>query len=294
MTWTPLGAQVRYQPPKVGEAIAYQHGTWLVTSTAPLALTDDDRDRWIAAGMPDLDNWSRTPVRLHLDHLGGHKPDSGDPDEPVRGTLDVRSAVSITWYVYRNGRWPQCSCCGEPMPCRAELQDREVSKSLAVVDKHSRKQDGCCWGCGEPITNRHRSVAYPGDNLDLPGGIEVRFHARSSCSSRAQAYELRWLAVDPRRERILTWPKCGGILYVHADGSSECSTGTTPLGTEAASERDCRGHLTHDHGMRSACYVGTEWFGRSEDRRCARGCTPAGHPGIRTSPRPRRSQAVTP
>jgi hypothetical protein len=182
-----------------------------------------------------------------------------------------------------------CSCCGEPMPCRAELEDREVTASLKQVEKWAGRLPGCCWGCGEPINRRHKSVAYPGDNLDLPGGPTVVFHTRASCRGWAQAYELRWIAVDPRRERVLTWPKCGGILVVHGDGSSECSSGTGPLGHEHRGEHDCRGHLTHDHGSHAACYVGDRWLAReSEMPGCPRGCDRRTHRGTWTTPRPER------
>lgn len=148
---------------------------------------------------------------------------------------------------------------------------------LAIL---ATKLPGHCWACNEPFSHRQRSVVYDGDNLDLPGGPEVKFHTRAKCHSRAQAYELRWIAEDPRRERVLTYPKCGGILIVHADGTSECRSGKKPVGGESVSEPDCRGHLTHDHGMEVSCYVGDDyWAGEGRFPGCPRGCQPDRHAG---------------
>ncbi|WP_147457223.1 hypothetical protein [Micromonospora pisi] len=178
------------------------------------------------------------------------------------------------------------------MPCRAELEDREVTARLAEVEVFATRLPGCCWSCGEPISSRQRAVDYPGDNLDLPGGPEARFHTRETCSGDAKRYELRWIAVDPRRERILTYPKCGGILVVHGDGSSECRSGPGLAG-DHESEPDCRGHLTHDHGAHAACYVGDAYLARPEDMPgCPRGCSRQGHPGATGYRRPERRPAA--
>ena len=289
MTWRPLAARTTDRP-QPGDVIAYAHGVWRVTGITPLDLDDHDRDAWLNAGMPNLANWWRHPFRLGLAYVGGVRPDGGTEHDQY--TADVRTQHRITWCVYPGGRWPRCSCCGEPMPCRAELQDQEIEHGMAIVEKHAAKQPGCCWSCGEPITTRQRSITYPGDNLDLPGGIEVAFHRRGECGYWAEKYELRWIAADPRNERILTWPKCGGILIVHADGSSECASGLTPVGADAEGEHDCQGHLSHDHGTRTACYVDGDWFAINGRTSCPRGCTSANHPGIRTTPRPPRKAAA--
>lgn len=295
--WHPHRTNSHYGPPPVGQLIAYEHAVWRVTAVTDLMLSEADREIWLAAGMPDQDTWRGRPYRVDVQFVGGARPAWAEHEETdLSGHADTPaiSGGGRLWYLYpTSGRWPACSCCGEPMPCRAELEDRDVTESLAQVEKMVTRLPGTCWGCGEPITNRQKSVTYPGDNMDLPGGPAVRFHTRATCHGVAQRYELRWIAVDPRRERILTYPKCGGILIVHADGSSECRAGQGPLGDEQAMRPDCRGHLTHDHGTVAACFVGDGWFDRPEQMNgCPRGCSREGHPGARTPPRPPRTQTA--
>jgi hypothetical protein len=210
-------------------------------------------------------------------------------------TIDIRTGQNYTWNIYRSAtRWPQCSCCGEPVPCRAQLQDDEIAAGMNRIESLVARQPGNCWHCEERITHRQKAVTYPGDNLDLPGGPEVQFHARESCAYYACKYESRWIAQDPRRERILTWPTCPGILVVHGDGSSECQTGRGPLGEDHEGQNGCQGHTTHDHGTRTACYVGDSWLASPQNMPgCPRGCTRDGHPGSSPARRPSRRTQTT-
>lgn len=288
-TWSPLGTWPR-QRPEVGRLVAREHGVWRVAAVTDLPVDEAAREIWVDIGMPEV--WPGRPYRVDLDWVAGARPArAGDGPFDAWVNVPAEAYPRHQWDVYPpSGRWPQCSCCGEPMPCQAELEDREVTAALKNVEKFARRLPGCCWQCEEPISRRQRSVTYPGDNLDLPGGPEVRFHTREKCAGAARRYELRWIAVDPRRERILTYPQCGGILVVHGDGSSECHNGTAPLGGVRQSEPDCRGHLTHDHAVHRACFVGESYFARdSEMPGCQRGCDPETHPGTRTTPRPPRS-----
>lgn len=244
--------------------------------------------------MTTTSDW--TPISEDTDPVRpGWAPDWDGSDTPIPpASITIRAFrrwAGPTWDLYpESGRWPQCSCCGEPMPCRAELEDREVGKQLDVVEKLASRMPGCCWGCGEPITSRQKAVTYPGDNLDLPGGQPVRFHTRRDCHWMAAQYELRWIAADPRNERVLTWPECGGILVVHRDGSSECMSGPGPFGGVRTGEPNCEGHLTHDHGATTACYVAGDWFAVHDWPGCPRGCAVEGHPGARPARRPERRQ----
>lgn len=287
--WAPLGAVRVHERPAVGAVVVLHRGVWKVTDVELLPLNDDDRDEWLERGMPDLDTWRRRPYQLVLEYLGGLVPAGFDPaDTANEVTLPVHPRDDEPeWHVYPSGRWARCSCCGHPMPCPDELRDRAVNASLLLLELHTLKQPGCCWGCGEPITRRQKYVTYPGDNLDLPGGMEVRFHRKygeHGCSDRAERYELRWIAGDPRRERILTWPDCPGALAVHADGSSECTTAEHMLGSCTEGPPDCRGHLTHNHNYLYACI---------RDGDCYRSCSPTNHPGTRHTPRPNRATQAT-
>lgn len=296
--WYGLGTMPHYGPPPIGALLAQDHAVWRITDVTDLPLTNADREVWLEAGMPDAADWRGRPYRVGVEFVAGVRPSWAPADgsvQPAHTDAPARKWSGYAWYLYPDsGRWPMCSCCGEPMPCRAELQDREVTESLKRVEEMATKLPGTCWGCGEPITNRQKVVTYPGDNLDLPGGPEVRFHSRRSCWSKATRYELAWIAVDPRRERILTYPKCGGILIVHADGSSECRSGRGPLGEENLGEPDCRGHLTHDHAAHAACYVGDAWLSRPADMPgCPRGCSRENHPGANGTRRPDRRQPIS-
>lgn len=290
--WIPDRVRANYGQPTPGDVIAYDHAVWHVTAVANVDLDDDARQVWVEAGMPDLDTWRGRPYEVTVSWLGGARLDGMESPDDNEGFLEIPAGRWITWYVYTDGRWPQCSCCGEPMPCRAARQDDEVERSLAKVAKLESILPGCCWACHEPITSRQKAVTYHGDNLDLPGAASPRFHTRQGCRSTAAKYEDRWTALDPRRERILTYPTCNGILSVHADGSSECSTGRSPLGAVATHQNGCRGHLTHDHNVHRACYVGENYFGQHDGSACERGCSRIGHPGTRTTRRPERRPSI--
>jgi hypothetical protein len=271
--WCPLMTSPQMRP-EPGSLIGHKHAVWRVVRIEDTPLTDVDEEAWMRAGCPDVGTWAARPYRIAFEWVDGVEPKgaSGGDGRIRRYGFDVPAGRYKSWQVYHTGRWPRCSCCGEPMPCRAELEDRQVSAGLDRVAKLEAIPPGCCWGCTEPITTRQNSLTYPGENLDLPGGQQPRFHTRARCRQAARRYEAKWLAADPRRERILTWPHCDGILIVHSDRSSEC------VGDR--SQPDCEGHLTHDHSMVQACYVG--------DPNCPRGCDPHNHPGTATTPRPDR------
>ena len=268
--WFPLRTRGKDRP-ETGELIAHKHAVWRVVRVEDLPLSDADRDVWLNAGMPDPEIWLARPYRITLDWVAGAKPPwAKDGDDRKRGTISVPARAHPWWHVYTSERWPQCSCCGEPMPCRAELEDEQVATSLDRVAKMEAIPPGACWACAEPISTRQKAVTYPGDNLNLPGAHAPSFHTRSNCLPAAHAYEERWVAADPRRERILTWPACNGSLIVHGDGSTECFGGVL----------ECRGHATHDHLHIQACF--------RQSHGCPRECPTENHPGTRPAPRPAR------
>ena len=291
MRWYPLRTSNKPHP-KPGQLIAHKHAVWRVDKVQDAPLSDADRDKWLEAGMPDLSTWAGRPYRVDVDWVAGAKPDWLTPTE-TGGKMNIPAGTYMDWQVYEGNRWPQCSCCGEPMPCRAELEDHQVITSLDRVAKMEAIPPGACWACAGPITTRQKSVTYPGDNIDLPGGQQPRFHTRASCRSTAERYEERWLAVDPRRERLLTWPSCPGLLLVHAYGDSECVADRDPLGRDCEPVRDCRGHDTHNHRMLAACYTRDNYFGRPEAGCCPRGCDPRNHVGAAPRPRPGREIRAT-
>lgn len=285
----PEKTRTSWGPPEVGRLIVYRQTVWRVEGIVEVTELDDaERELWLEAGMPDLASWICRPYRLSVTYVGGRRP-TGLKDEDRIAGVDAVQTFSVKvkarpryrpwgWHVYAGERWPMCSCCGEPMPCDAEIEDQMVAAQAYELAQVEAKMPGACWACNEPITSRQKFVEYPGDNLDLPGAESPRFHQRAKCWWAATKYELRWIAIDPRHPRILTYPECGGWLIVHHDGSSECvdrSTGATGR-LFRAPEPDCRGHDTHDHAGHAACYTD----------RCDRDCPREGHPGA--SPRKRR------
>lgn len=251
--WLPDRTVRTYDRPLPGQLLALRHGVWRVVHVQDVPVVSDrDVEAWRAAGSPDVGTWKHRPYMLRLAHVGG----AGADDLPIRdepagggfgryGNLAVPAGPRwIDWQVYPAGRWPMCSCCGEPTPCRAAIADRIVASDVARAEEHASRAPGACWSCGEVITRRQASVVYPGVNLDLPTATAPRFHTRAACAGDAERYEGRWIAADASRARILTWPVCRGSLVVHSDSVTACTGG----------EPDCVGHDSHDHrGSMSWC-----------------------------------------
>lgn len=260
--WHPVCTQTKYdRRPAAGDIVPMDHAVWRITEVVDIPLSDTDRRKydeqaaWTKGRLAPAEEWDLRPFRVAAEWVGGVKPEWVTPGQKV-GSITVRSNQHRFWQVYPGGRWPQCSCCGEPMPCRAAITDVQVGAEMDRFTEMASRLPGTCWGCGNPVTSRQRSVTYPGDNLDLPGGPTVRFHAAKDCRWKAEKYEARWLKANPGRARRLTWPDCRGHLFWHADGSSECVGGRP----------DCEGHHTHNHGSQAGC--------RYMDDGCPRGCDP--------------------
>jgi hypothetical protein len=202
--WHPLGAERGhvFGKPPVGRLLAYSHAVWRVVS-----VTDGPIP-------PDASEWDRPPYAVDLDWVAGADPPwhSEHPDETV-GTLDIPFRASPTWHVYpESDRWAACSCCGEPAPCRAEMQDRQIDAGMERVADLMAIPPGACWACKEPITKRQDSVTYPGENYLLPGAPPPRFHTRQACIGSALRYEEDWIyggPPPPARNALSSQPATG-------------------------------------------------------------------------------------
>ena len=212
--WQPLRTHGAYARPALGTLVALEHAVWRVTAildVEPDAREAREMGHWQRAGHSGAA--SRAPCQVVLHHVAGALPGwlddlAGWDRQAVVAHRPVHQLR--TWYSYPDGRWPQCSCCGEPMPCRAELQDREISTGMLAVERWARVRAGHCWSCAKAITGRQKKIGYPGENIDFPGGISPVFHLRMPCRQDAVEYERRWVAADPARARTLTWPRCDG------------------------------------------------------------------------------------
>lgn len=278
--WQPASGQHLDGQPELGQLMGLWYGVWEIINVYPVEdvdLTDPQRRQlayWTGAARE-----KHRPFGLRLKHVSGpclartRRLHDGSKVVGIRG-----EALMFRGHLLPE-RYKVCSCHGDPWPCQDVDRDEHTTLRVRELDKLTGKMAGCCWSCNEPLTTRQKSVTYAGDNLDLPGGPPVRFHLRRQCWHDATRYEERWIAVDPRNERVLTWPACNGILIVHGDGSSECRSSAN-----YTSEANCLGHLTHDHTTLTACYCAGGGY------QCGRGCAKQGHPGTRTSPRPPREQ----
>jgi hypothetical protein len=126
-----------------------------------------------------------------------------------------------------------CASCGELAPCReyiaARDQDYAAAKAREKMERDLNILPGCCWSCGEVITQRQKHISFEGENVDLPGGPPVHFHLREKCQGEARTYEKRWAALDPRRRLRLS---CLGKVIYHVDGF-ECTEGALCSGEDA-------------------------------------------------------------
>jgi hypothetical protein len=236
--WIPtLARRARVADLNLGDLIAHDHTVWRY---------ERNQDR------------GGGEVYAVFSHVAGVK-------RTQRPGIRIRISTPATsgkpgWTIYAScqayvaGRWPQCSCCGEPMPCTAELADRAAEAATERMDRDAAKMPGACWACSEVITRRQETVTYPGINLDHPLQPAPRFHTRRQCAPSAHRYEVRWLAADARRPRILTWPRCRGTAVTHHDGSLTC---------------DLCGGPGHEHSSGFCCSSDTD------------GCLDAAESGLR-------------
>lgn len=245
--------------PSIGDVVAQNHAVWRIVEVRDIRFDDDDQQKhreWQPRSGPvPANEWQLRPFAVSAEWVGGVMPAWVNDDQKV-GSYAVRARHHVSWYVYPGGRWPQCSCCGEPMPCRASITDAQVAVEVAKFEAKAAILPGSCWGCGKPVSSRQRAVGFPGENLDLPGGPPVVFHVSGDCTYLARTYEDRWRAADSSRARLVTWPYCRGTLFWHNDGTHECHGG----------HPSCEGHGTHDHGSQAGC--------RYMDP-CPKGCDPS-------------------
>ncbi|WP_114589394.1 hypothetical protein [Microbacterium arborescens] len=115
----------------------------------------------------------------------------------------------------------RCSRCNELPPC-SEVWTATVSSAHA--EKAARYEvEGVCPACQKPVTHRQRSHRFE-ENLFVPLGPPVVFHARASCFASAVDYDAQ-LARAHDREPTLS---CPGMHVQHNDGHHECTNITCP------------------------------------------------------------------
>jgi len=138
---------------------------------------------WQQEGMPDAATWPSRPLPV-VGHWDGP---NADPDG-----VGVMASACRTWAVLPE-HYSVCNQCLEIPPCRHTYYEEEVATAVARLTRDLELLPGICHACREPITDRQKSVVFPGLNLirpDLPEGTAA-FHVRARCSSGRRAYERR-------------------------------------------------------------------------------------------------------
>lgn len=242
--WHPDGADHwRQRSPMVGDLIPFEHAVYRVIEAV-------DRSE----GFPD----DPKPIRLRV------LPVHIDPATVATGddrVLRMSASRKAWWDYYPDEHYPICAKCREPLPCREQMASKIAAESAAHFDRYT--MPGVCPGCGEPVTQRQKTVTWE-DNAVVPGGPPVTFHMRRKCRVTAERYERRWVAADPNRRRLAL--SCDGNLVDHGDGTYECGRGAECSGPQA----------NHTRSYAACWYVG---------------CTEHA-PGDSNAPRVRRRQRV--
>lgn len=114
-----------------------------------------------------------------------------------------------------------CHTCGELMPC-SEVWTAKVAD--AAAEQSARFEvEGICPSCQEPVTARQKSHRFE-ENLRVPLGPPVTFHARNRCAGGAVAYDEQVAKTTGREPRL----SCTGLATTHLDGFKECTNITCP------------------------------------------------------------------
>lgn len=193
--------------------------------------------KWEEAGSPDPATWPDRERKVVL--------------RPVRALHPSgRTRITLTLYPWtRDEQWwalpdpyPACVECQMLWPCPCDDRNQAAAAAMAELERLGGVLPGCCWACSEPITSRHHSIEFPGENLLMPGAPAPAFHTSHSrkaargpsgnqtCRGDAEQYEQQWVAADPTRKVRLT---CPGIMFRHF-GYSECTTSADCPGENAS------------------------------------------------------------
>ncbi len=212
--WEPEGGERReWRDLLPGDLVVFEREVWRVREARLVPVVDwDEHDRegyrrqW-RDGITEED-WRYRPVYLIVLPVKGGK----------RRHVKMRPYVTFGLMAYvLHPHYPVCTECGEPWPCPEIGITREVRKQTAEVERLASILPGCCWSCGEPVTGRHSSIVFEGENLLLPGAPAPVFHLRvkEGCRSAAMSYEDRWVAAGEGRPWRL---QCPGKITEHVDG----------------------------------------------------------------------------
>ena len=177
--WMPCGA-VRWDGlPAVGWFVARGHAVWRVREVTGLPGT----------GVVELPG--------ALTHEVALTPVAGVAAGcPEGGSLVVAVHGYSWWWLYPQGRFPVCVCCGGPPPCPRESARARARAEAQWAWRFDTPR--VCPACRLPVEAGHEAVVFA-ENVEVPSGPPVSFHAGPlRCRAAAQAYGRRCSA-PPRR-----------------------------------------------------------------------------------------------
>jgi heme/copper-type cytochrome/quinol oxidase subunit 2 len=163
--WKPWGAVRIDGLPEIGAVVAFEHAVWTVLAVS--VLLDDDGD------LPAAPTHT-----LALRCLGNRESERHVPTHRYDW-----------WWTYPEGRYPLCSCCGEPSPCRAQLACTAAEIEVARMRRYDLP--GVCPACGACVRPEDEQVTFE-LNLEVPLGQPVTFHLSDpACACEADRYAQR-------------------------------------------------------------------------------------------------------
>lgn len=133
-------------------------------------------------------------------------------------TIGIRRHAPVYWLPEHYGL---CHQCRELNPC-SESWAAKISG--AVAEQSARFEvEGVCPSCQEPVTRR-QSVHRFEENMRVPLGPPVTFHARQRCVGGAIQYDEAVAKATGRDPRL----SCAGVLTRHRDHFEVCTNITCP------------------------------------------------------------------
>lgn len=193
----------------------------------------DTRSVWEQLGSPPWEAWDGREWAVHLEPA---RIQTGEPYKLTARRLAPWS--SRDQWVPLYDPWPECVQCGCLWPCPCKDEHDDAATAMDRLEVLAAILPGCCWACYKPITARHHSIVFEGENLLLPGAPPAAFHIAGSrkserygqtCRGEAIKYEKQWAGAVPGRLAQL-W--CAGTLFRHFDGY-ECDLGPLCPGPQA-------------------------------------------------------------
>lgn len=230
--------------PEPGQLIAHwgSRKAWRVIRVEERAQANwraETMEAWRRAGEPDSETWEGRERAVHAEPARDARQDGKDR----RGLPLYPWAYETQWWPLPDP-YPACVDCGNLWPCPCDDRNHVAAEAMKELERLGQIMPGCCWACGKPLSSRHHSVSFAGENLLLPGGGPVAFHSARSrkasehawgtrtCRNAAEDYEKRWLEAEPGRLPRLT---CPGQMWRHPD-RAECTAGEHCPGSGATHE----------------------------------------------------------